>query len=244
MTGAARLAAAGARRGGAGLLTLVAPDRRTADVLRTGAPGVMVTEAPLGVLLAESPRGAWVVGPGLPAEAATRALLRRVVAAGQAVVADAGALSAAAGTPAALAGCAVLTPHAGEFERVFGPIGEDRLAAVRRAAAMTGSVVLLKGPDTVIAGPDGRVAINDHAPAWLATGGTGDVLAGLVAALLASGMAPFAAAAAGAWLHGEAAFRCGEGLIAEDLAARLPAAMAQARGMPPVRAMPYRWAND
>jgi hydroxyethylthiazole kinase-like uncharacterized protein yjeF len=229
MTGAARLAADGARRGGAGLLTILAPDRRTADVLRTGSPGAIVTDAPLDDLLADPRRGTWVVGPGLPAEPATLGLLRRVVAAGRAVVADAGALAAAAGDPTALRGCSVLTPHAGEFARLFGPVGHDRLAAVRRAAALSGAVVLLKGPDTVIAAPDGRAAINDHAPAWLATGGTGDVLAGLVAALLAAGMASFEAAAAAAWLHGDAAFACGEGLLAEDLALRLPRAMMRAR---------------
>ena len=229
MTGAARLAAEGARRGGAGLLTIAAPDRQAADVLRGGAPGVIVTEAPLDELLADPRRGTWVVGPGLPAEPATLALLRRVVAAGRAVVADAGALGAAAGDAAGLAGCAVLTPHEGEFARIFGPIGGDRLAAVRGAAALSGAVVMLKGPDTVIAAPDGRAAINDHAPPWLATGGTGDVLAGLVAALLAAGVAPFAAAGAAAWLHGEAGFACGEGLLAEDLASRIPAAMARVR---------------
>jgi hydroxyethylthiazole kinase-like uncharacterized protein yjeF len=230
MTGAARLAAAGARRGGAGLLSVVAPDRATGDVLRAGAPGVIVTEAPLADLLGDARRTAWVVGPGLPPVPATLDAVRAVVAAGRLVVADAGALVAAEGCPEALAGCAVLTPHAGEFTRVFGPVGGDRPAAARRAAALTGAVVLLKGPDTVIAAPDGRVAINDHASAALATGGTGDVLAGLIAALLAGGLAPFEAAAAGAWLHGEAGLRCGEGLLAEDLAARLPAAMAAAGG--------------
>jgi NAD(P)H-hydrate repair Nnr-like enzyme with NAD(P)H-hydrate dehydratase domain len=112
---------------------------------------------------------------------------------------------------------------------VFGPIGGDRLAAVRRAAMLTGAVVLLKGPDTVVAAPDGQAAINDHAPPWLATGGTGDVLAGLVAALLAAGSTAFDATCAAAWLHGEAGFACGEGMLAEDLAACVPAAMARAR---------------
>lgn len=228
MSGAARLAAAGARRAGAGLATLVAPDRACAEVLRTGDPGVIVTEAPLAELLADARRRAWVVGPGLAAGTGTLAAVAAIRAAGRAIVADAGALAAAAGEPGALAGCAVLTPHEGEFARLFGDRGLDRLAAVRAAAAATGAVVLLKGPDTVVAAPDGRAAVNDHAPAWLATGGTGDVLAGMVAALIAGGMEAFAAACAGAWLHGEAALRCGAGLLAEDLPRELPAAMAAA----------------
>ncbi len=171
MTGAARLAAEGARRGGAGLLTLVAPDRASADVLRAGAPGVIVVAAAPDALLADPRHGTWVIGPGLPADAATLATLRAVVDAGRQVVADAGGLGAAAGNPRALRGCAVLTPHEGEFARLFGPVGIDRLAAVRRAAALTGAVVLLKGASTVVAAPDGRSAINDHAPPWLATGG-------------------------------------------------------------------------
>lgn len=225
MTGAARLAADGARRTGAGLVTLAAPDRAAADVLRAGAPGVIVTEATPAELLQDARRAVWIVGPGLPAEAPTLAALRSIVDAGRQVVADAGALAAATGAPHTLTGCAVLTPHEGEFARVFGPVAGDRPGAARRAAALTGAVVLLKGPDTVIAAPDGRVAINDHAPPWLSSGGTGDVLAGVIAALLANRLPPFEAAAAAAWLHGEAAIRCGPGLLAEDLAPRLPEAL-------------------
>ncbi|MBR0657360.1 NAD(P)H-hydrate dehydratase [Plastoroseomonas arctica] len=226
MVGAARLAAMAARRVGAGLVTLVAPDAPTAALLRGAEPGVLVSEAaPLG-----DPRvGAWLVGPGLPPDAATRALGRAVIEAGRALVADAGLLSACAGTPIALAGAAVLTPHMGEFTRVFGPVG-DRLAAARAAAALTGAVVLLKGADTVVAAPDGRAAINENAPPWLATGGTGDVLAGTIAGLLGRGMAPFEAACAAAWLQGDAAAAFGEGCLAEDLAAFLPASMSKARG--------------
>jgi hydroxyethylthiazole kinase-like uncharacterized protein yjeF len=216
MTGAARLAAGAARRGGAGLVTLHAPDAATAALLRAGPPGLLVSEAPLGDLLADPRINAWVVGPGLPATPATAALLRAVLAAGRMVVADAGALMAA-GSPAALAGASVLTPHAGEFAAIFGPIGGDRLDAARRAAAATGAVVLLKGPDTVIAAPDGRAAINHNAPPSLATAGSGDVLAGLIAALLAQGMAPWEAAAAATHRHGAAAQATGAGLIAEDL---------------------------
>ena len=141
------------------------------------------------------------------------------------MVADAGALTACAGQPAALRGAAILTPHAGEFSRVFGAPGEDRLAAARAAAAATGAVVLLKGSDSIIAAPDGRAAINHNAPPWLATGGTGDVLAGLAASLLAQGMPPFEAACAAAWLQGEAATRIGPGLIAEDLPAAIGGVM-------------------
>ena len=226
MTGAARLVAAGARRAGAGLVSIAAPDAATAAVLRAGDPGVIVTED--GAAALADPRlGVWVIGPGLAPEASTRALLRQVVAAGRLVVADAGALRAAAGDPRAVAGCAILTPHAGEFAALFGAPGADRPAAVRAAAAATGAVVVLKGADTLIAAPEGRLAINDNAPAWLATGGTGDVLAGIAAALLGQGLPPFEAAGAAVHLHGAAAEAAGPGLLAEDLPARLPAMLAR-----------------
>jgi len=229
MPGAARLAAAGARRAGAGLVTLVAPDRAAGDVLRAGEPGAIVTETPISALLADSRRDVWVIGPGLAAEGATLAVFAAVAGAGRRVVADAGLLGAAAGAPERLRGAAVLTPHEGEFTRLFGAPAGDRLAAVRAAAVRAASVVVLKGPDTVVAAPDGRAAINAHAPPWLATAGTGDVLAGIVAALLAAGMGAFEAAAAAVWLHGEAAFRCGPGLIAEELTDVLPAALQDVR---------------
>ncbi|MFC7477347.1 NAD(P)H-hydrate dehydratase [Dankookia sp. GCM10030260] len=229
MTGAARLAAGAAHRAGAGLVTLLAPDAAAAALYRAGDPGSIVSEAGLDALLADDRRRTWLIGPGLAADAATRAALRRLVEAGRQVVADAGALGACAGAPAALAGCAVLTPHAGEFARVFGPVGHDKLAAARAAAAATGAVVLLKGADTVIAAPDGRAAINANAPPTLATGGSGDVLAGTIAALLAQGMPPFEAAGCGAWIQGEAAAMHGPGLVAEDLITLVPRALEKAR---------------
>ncbi len=225
MTGAARLAAVAARRGGAGMVTIAAEDG--GDIYRTGEPGTIVDGRPVAELLLDARRNAWVCGPGLGIEAA-RAALPLLLASGRAAVVDADALAACAGTPERLRGAAVLTPHAGEFSRVFGPPGDNRLAAARDAAAKTGAVVLLKGADTIIAAPDGRAAINDTAPPWLATAGSGDTLAGLIAALLAQGMAPWPAACAAAWLHGRAAVHAGPHLIAEDLAPALPHAFRDA----------------
>jgi hydroxyethylthiazole kinase-like uncharacterized protein yjeF len=223
MAGAARLAARAARRAGAGLVTLACADAETARGHRIAEPGALVVqaegeEALLPLLLADARRQVFLVGPGLPPEGRTRRMIERLIAAGRRVVVDAGGLSACAGAVEALRGAALLTPHAGEFARLFGPPGEDRIAAARGAAAATGAVVLLKGSDSVIAAPDGRVAINHNAPPWLATGGTGDVLAGAAAALLAQGMPAFEAAAAAAWWQGAAARRLGRGMIAEDLA--------------------------
>ncbi len=234
MTGAARLAADAARRGGAGLVTIAAMG--SADVYRAGPAGALVSEAPLPELLSDSRRGVWICGPGL-GSAAAREAWPILLTAGRTVVGDADVFSAFAGQPDALRGAAVLTPHAGEFARVFGTPGTNRVAAARAAAARTGAVVLLKGPDTIVARPDGMVAINDSAPPWLATAGAGDVLAGLIAGLLAQGLDPWAAANAGAWLHGRAAMEAGPGLIAEDLAPMLPRAFAAAAELsspPPV----------
>jgi ADP-dependent NAD(P)H-hydrate dehydratase / NAD(P)H-hydrate epimerase len=148
------------------------------------------------------------------------------------VVADADVFTAFAGEPDALRGAAVLTPHAGEFARVFGAPGSDRIAAVRAAAARTGATVLLKGADTVVAAPDGRAAVNVSAPPWLATAGSGDVLAGLISGLLAQGMPAWDAAAAGAFLHGRAGAIAGQGLIAEDLMPAITAALVETTSAP------------
>jgi ADP-dependent NAD(P)H-hydrate dehydratase / NAD(P)H-hydrate epimerase len=224
MTGAARLASDAARHAGAGLVTIAATG--SGNVYRAGSPGVLVSEAPLAELLQDERRNVWVCGPGLGPEAA-RATLPTLLAAGRQVVADADVFSAFAGEPAALRGAAVLTPHAGEFSRAFGAPGVDRVTAARSAAAETGAAVLLKGADTIIAAPDGKVAINASAPPWLATAGSGDVLAGLIAGLLAQGMVPWEAAAAGAYVHGRAGALAGPGLVAEDLLRTIAAALVE-----------------
>jgi hydroxyethylthiazole kinase-like uncharacterized protein yjeF len=226
MTGAARLAAEAARRAGAGLVTIDAP-WGGAETYRSGAPGTIVSDAPLADMLEDERRKVWVCGPGLGVDG-VRSALPALIAAGRQAIADADSFTAFAGKPEAFAGAAVLTPHAGEFSRVFGPAGDNRLAAARQAAARTGAVVLLKGPDTVIAAPDGRAAINANAPPWLATAGAGDVLSGIIAGLLSQGMEPWHAACTAAWVHGRAAVHAGPHLIAEDLLASLPAAFQDA----------------
>jgi hydroxyethylthiazole kinase-like uncharacterized protein yjeF len=226
MTGAARLSAAAARRGGAGMVTIAALG--SADVYRAGDPGVIVDTTPVTDQLRDPRRSVWVCGPGLGVEQAGM-ILPELLASGRLVVVDADAMTACAGEPDRLRGAAVITPHQGEFARVFGSIATDRLQQVRDAAARTGAVVVLKGSDSIIADPDGRVAINDSAPPSLATAGSGDVLSGLVAALLAQGMPRWEAACAAVWLHGQAAQLTGPGLIAEDLPCAVVRAFAIAR---------------
>lgn len=222
MAGASVLAANAARRAGAGLVTLAAEHA----AINT-PPGVMIRTDGLDVLLADRRRQVWLCGPGLGVAAAGPAL-DRLIAASRTIVADADALTACAEARARLSRLAVITPHEGEFARIFPDLAGSKLARARAAARETGAVVVLKGPDTVIAAPDGRAAINDNAPHTLATAGSGDTLSGIVAALLTQGMQAFEAAAAAVWLHGAAASRHGPGLIAEDLADLLPAAMAEA----------------
>lgn len=212
LPGAARLAAMAARRAGAGMVSIAAEHAAPLP-----EAGILLRHEPLDELLKDTRRKTWVAGPGLGVAAAGEKLARLLAVGGLAIVADADALTACAGAPEKLRGVAVITPHEGEFTRLFGAVGPSRLEAARRAAVLTGAVTVLKGPDTVIAAPGGEAAINANAPSWLATGGTGDVLAGLIAALLARGMRPFPAACAGVWLHGEAANEAGPSMLAEDL---------------------------
>ena len=233
MTGAARLAAIAARRVGAGLVTLAVPPEALA-IYAAGRPGTLVEAvAPedFAQALTDERRNAVLVGPGNGRDDATRAAAAAALASGRAVVLDADALD---GVPEALGRAdgpaPVLTPHEGEFARVFGAIGEGgRLASARTAAARARAVIVLKGPDTVIAAPDGRAIVATGAPAELATAGSGDVLAGIVLGLLAQGMPAFESAAAAVWLHGRAAARIGPGLIAEDLPESLPAVLRELR---------------
>jgi hydroxyethylthiazole kinase-like uncharacterized protein yjeF len=232
-TGAARLAARGALRIGAGLVSVASPpDAVTVNAAHLTSIMVkpFADAAALAALLADKRFNAAVIGPGCGVGAPTRELVAAVMESSAATVLDADALTSFAADPKALfrllRPSAVLTPHEGEFERVFPGLlkrSPTRIEAVREAAATTGCIVLLKGPDTAIATPDGSVCVSTNAPPWLATAGSGDVLAGFIAGLLAQGMEPFEAACAAAWLHGEAAKIVGPGLISEDLPEQLPA---------------------
>jgi len=226
LTGAARLAARAARRIGAGLLTVVAPDAAL-PAYRADWPGAMaLPDDRWDGLLADRRIGPVLIGPGGGVGAPLRDAVAAVRAAGKSLVLDADGLASYAGQAGDLAGLldadCVLTPHQGEFDKLFGKGEGSRLARARQAAALVGAVVVLKGPDTIIAAPDGRAAINANAPPTLATGGTGDVLAGMMLGLKAQGMPGFAAACAAVWLHGAAAERVGAGLIAEDVIDALP----------------------
>lgn len=238
-TGAARLAARGALRAGSGLVTIASPPSALA-VNAAASLAVMVRKVDgaeaLGAFLADRRRNAVVLGPGGGVGAPMRELVRQALTGDRGVVLDADALTSFADAPEALltlirgraAGSTVLTPHEGEFSRVFKRmLNEADVKAkheqARSIANASGAILILKGADAVAAAPDGRVAIADNAPPWLATAGSGDVLAGMAAGLLAQGMPGFEAAAAAVWLHGEAAAAFGPGLIAEDLPEALPA---------------------
>jgi ADP-dependent NAD(P)H-hydrate dehydratase / NAD(P)H-hydrate epimerase len=228
MTGAARMAARAAARAGAGL-TSIAVSEIALPIYATALTSIMV--CPIAVpddfqrLLDDRRFTAFLIGPGAGIGDETRARVRAMMETGRPTVLDADALTSFQDEPNLLfrevAGAWVLTPHEGEFARLFDASG-DKLTRTRNAARLSGAVVVLKGSDTVIAEPDGRAIINANAPPTLATGGSGDVLSGIILGLLAQGMEPFLAAAAAVWLHGEAATEFGPGLIAEDLPELLP----------------------
>jgi hydroxyethylthiazole kinase-like uncharacterized protein yjeF len=238
-TGAARLSARGALRAGAGLVTLASP-RNALAVNASALSAVMVhsvdTAIEFAELLTDKRFNACVIGPGAGINQRTRDFVQTALSAKRGLVLDADALTSFAETPDHLFEAikatqdpqVVLTPHEGEFPRLFSDISNkhplrSKLERVRAAAGRSGAVVLLKGPDTVVASPDGRATIAANAPPWLATAGAGDVLAGMISGMLAQGVPAFEAACIGVWMHGEAAREAGPGLIAEDLPEVLPA---------------------
>lgn len=229
-TGAARLSARAGLRLGAGVVTLLSPT----DALSVNAAhleAIMLrgfdTEAELEQLAADV--DAAVIGPAAGVTENTLVNVLALARTGAALVLDADAITVFRDDPEELFSVLdvddVLTPHAGEFERLFPGVlkdSPDRITAARRAAARADAIILLKGGDTVIAAPDGRVCVNAHGSPWLATAGSGDVLAGFIGSLIAQGMESFEAACAAAWIHSEAADLHGPGLIAEDLPGLAP----------------------
>ncbi len=231
-TGAARLAARGALRIGAGLVTVASP-RDALAVNAASLTAIMVREADdaraLESLLSDRRKNALLIGPGVGVGPRTKAMVLAGLSSGAAVVLDADAITSFADEPAALFAAilargapVVLTPHDGEFARLFGDVAGSKLDRARQASARSGATVLLKGPDTVVAAPNATASINATTSPWLATAGTGDVLAGMVLGLLAQAMPPFEAASAAVWLHGKAGSEFGPGLIAEDIPETLP----------------------
>jgi len=223
-TGASRLAACAALRIGAGAVTLIG-DREALLVHASHVTAIMLAEgdpAEFARRLASDKIRAACVGPGAGTSARQSAIA--ALQAGKPVVLDADALTAFAGDHAHLARMVrrtmrpvVLTPHEGEFARLFPQLSGNKAERALAAATDTGAIVVLKGADGIIASPDGRVAVVGNAVPWLATAGSGDVLAGFITGLLAQGMPGFEAASAGSWVHAEAGRHVGAGLIAEDL---------------------------
>ncbi|KZB50882.1 NAD(P)H-hydrate dehydratase [Thalassospira xiamenensis] len=226
MTGAGRLVARAARRAGAGLLTVVA-DPSALPVYAADSPGIMTAPiASLDDLLKDCRHNALIIGPGFGVGDETCSRIIPLLHYCRCTVLDADALTSFAEQPStlffAIQGPTVLTPHEGEFARLFPDIEGDKLSRARAAAKRSGATVLIKGADTVIAAPDGRAAINAIDAPWLATAGSGDVLAGIIGGLMAQGMEMFDAACMGAWLHARAGADLGPGLIAEDIPEHLP----------------------
>ncbi len=230
MTGAARLAVRAAIRAGAGVVTVaVSPDVLSVYQITLDSVIVRAMETPehYAELLTDERRNVLLLGPGLGHGSRTRDLVRLALASGRAVVLDADALTSFENQPRSLFDVVkaadrpvIMTPHEGEFRRLFAKVFSEtpsKLDRARGAAAFSGAIVVFKGADTVIAAPDGRAAITDNAPPWLATAGAGDVLAGIISGIVAQGMPGFEAACAGVWIHGECGNEAGPGLASGDL---------------------------
>jgi len=234
-TGAARMGAKAALRIGSGLVS-VATSKAAFYINAAQLTSIMlaVYDGPVGLadLFNSDPRrNALLIGPGAGATKDTRDNVAAALSGEATAVIDAEGLTAFEGNAQELFGLihnrnapTILTPHQGEFDRVFPELGnaESKLEQAKRAAEISGAVVIIKGPDTVVAAPDGLSAISEGSPPWLATAGTGDVLAGMITGLCAQNMSPFDAAAAGIWMHSELARTFGPGLIAEDMADMIP----------------------
>jgi hydroxyethylthiazole kinase-like uncharacterized protein yjeF len=219
MPGASLLAALAGQKAGAGYTELLGAEG-------DAPPHALVRRAWSETAIDDQRISAIVVGPGLGTDRTARARLDAALASGKPLLLDADALTLIGKVRHERLAGHIVTPHWGEFVRLFGDSGKDRLTQTRAAAARSGAIVLLKGADSIVAHPDGRVAINPLASSWLASAGTGDVLAGIIGALLAGGQMPFEAAQAGIWLHGDAGRRAGPALIADDLITHLPPAIA------------------
>jgi NAD(P)H-hydrate epimerase len=222
------MAARAAARAGAGLTTIAVPEIAFpiyAPALTSIMVSPIVAPEDFDQLLADHRFSALLIGPGAGVNEQTRTRALAMLATGRPTVLDADALTVFQNDPPsldrAIKGPCVLTPHDGEFRRLFDPSG-NKLTRTRIAARRSGAIIILKGSDTVITAPDSRSVINSNAPPTLATAGSGDVLSGILLGLLAQGMEPFLAASAAVWLHGAAASEFGPGLIAEDLPDLLP----------------------
>jgi ADP-dependent NAD(P)H-hydrate dehydratase / NAD(P)H-hydrate epimerase len=228
LTGASRLSAYAAARIGSGLTTLLVPEVAF-SIYASALTSIMVK--PFGDIetfnqsIKDSRISSFLIGPGAGVNDDTRVQALTLLDTNKPVVLDADAITAFKNEVDLLtkhlhSNC-VLTPHEGEFKRLFN-LTDDRILSAQQAAATCGAIIVLKGSETIIVAPDGRTVVSDNAPPTLATGGTGDVLAGMIAGLIAQGMLAFDAACAAVWMHGEAAKLFGIGLIAEDLPPLLP----------------------
>ena len=229
-TGASRLTAQAALAVGAGLVTLVG-ERDALHEHAAHVTAIMLREEDAHLAIIDDRVRAAAIGPGAGVSEQTRERVLRLLHRGLSLVLDADAITSFADNPAELFeqihDQVILTPHEGEFARLFPAIDlADRLTAARLAAEVSGAVVLLKGPETVVAAPDGRLAVNRHASPWLATAGSGDVLAGLICGVLAQGNTAFEAACIASWLHGDIGVRAGPGLTADGMMDWIPLVLA------------------